>query len=117
MDAFKKTNIVLLYLIIFVSQSLANIEILTDLEGKKLYAYQLFTFQYSNTNHLDVLIEFTSDSGFTWSPIDTFNTSESDGIYTIDWIVPYLLSSKCKLKISDISDSENFAISKGTFRS
>ncbi len=116
MDALKITNIVLLYLVIFASQSLANIEILTDLEGKKLYAYQLFTFQYSNTNHLDVLIEFTSDSGFTWSPIDTFNTSESDGIYTIDWIVPYLSSSKCKLKISDISDSDNFAISKSTFR-
>ncbi len=72
-------------------------------------SYQITWSDYLVTN---LKIEYSTNSGSTWTLI-TASTPASSGSYV--WKVPNTLSSTCKVRISDVSDSTIFAISNRTF--
>jgi len=59
-----------------------------------------------------IKIEYTTDSGNSWSLINS-NVSTFSGNYS--WTVPNLVSTQCKIKISDVSNPNIFDISDNTF--
>ena len=114
---FSKTlKIQLILLSIFVVQSRGEIKIITNIDGKKYYVYHPYSFEYSNTDNDEVLIEFSSDSGSTWSPADAYNFRENNGNIKFNWFIPYISSSKCKLKIIEANNTSNFTMNEGIFR-
>ena len=51
-----------------------------------------------------IKISFSSDGGINWSNIDS-NVDASLG--SIDWTIPNISSTTCKIKIASIPDNEN----------
>ena len=64
---------------------------------------------YSNLT--SVRIEFSADSGATWSEITA--STENDGAY--QWTIPNSPSERCLIRISDAADSDPVDVSDGLF--
>lgn len=57
-------------------------------------------------------IEYTDDGGSTWTLIAS-NVYAPDGAY--DWIIPGVVSSDCKVRITDAADAGRFDVSDAMF--
>ncbi len=71
--------------------------------GETLRIGETFTITWTSTGIIgDVLIEYTYDNGSNWSTIA--DSVDNTGSYV--WTVPATLSTTCKVRISEASDSE-----------
>ncbi|MEG8946785.1 T9SS type A sorting domain-containing protein, partial [Rosettibacter firmus] len=68
--------------------------------------------RWNSSNVTYIKIEYTTDNGKTWITIIN-NFIANTGKY--DWVVPYVTSTECKVRISDTNDSAVFDISNYTF--
>jgi len=79
-----------------------------------------FTIAWNSANISNAKIEFSSDGGATYSTVAggasvaAGNLSPYD-YNTFDWTVPNVLSSNCRIRISDVSDAANYAASLDPF--
>ncbi|MCE1189823.1 MAG: hypothetical protein LWX56_11870, partial [Ignavibacteria bacterium] len=64
-----------------------------------LQAGNHFDIRWTSTNLQNVMIDYSTNNGSSWTNIVA--STESDGIYT--WTVPNVNSSLCKIRISDIT--------------
>ena len=73
----------------------------------------IYTVAWTSGNSItQIKIEYSVDDGLSWNEIVT-STDASSGEY--NWNVPNIYSSLCKIKISDINNSSNAAMSFGNF--
>jgi hypothetical protein len=67
---------------------------------------------WTSNNVTNVKLEYTTDSGTSWSIIIA-STPASVGSYP--WIVPNVLSAQCKVRVSDASQSSIYDLSDSAF--
>ena len=84
--------------------TLANAALLEPNGGERLVAGQTYTVSWQIQGPIDdVLIEYSSNNGLDWTPIQTIINT---GAY--QWLVPTVNSDQCLVAISDVS---NLAVS------
>jgi photosystem II stability/assembly factor-like uncharacterized protein len=86
--------------------------------GENWQALTQHKITWMNFGLSNVNLEFTTNNGTSWSTIIA-STPASDGT-TSDkgsylWIVPNILSSQCKVRISDASNADLFSINDSAF--
>jgi hypothetical protein len=70
------------------------------------------TIQWSSGNFdNNVKIEYSTNNGSLWSNI--VSSTSNDGSF--NWVIPGIVSSACKVRISDVEDGEPFDESDNTF--
>ena len=92
-------------------QGSTNISIIQPNGGEILTSGSTYEILWNSQDVVDVKIEFTSNNGQNWTTI--IDSIPSTGIY--NWAVPQVVSSQCKIRISDKSDPGIFSVSNGTF--
>lgn len=60
-----------------------------------------------------VLLDYSTDNGATWQPVQSTPYDASAGIYS--WFVPSTLSEFCRIRIKDSADSSVFDVSDNVF--
>ncbi len=81
--------------------------------GEELRANGSYNIIWTSENVVNVLIEYTTNNGVNWSTIVA--STESDGFYT--WTpIPNLLSTNCKIRISDAADGFPVDLSDNVFK-
>jgi len=60
----------------------------------------------------DILLDYSTDNGSTWAPVDPPNTG-NNGSY--EWLVPIVDSNECLMRISDANNPNNFDVSDDVF--
>lgn len=84
-----------------------NITITSPAGGEKWEAGAMFDLVWSApTVQRNVKIEYSTDNGNTWIPVD--NDTKNDGLR--DWTIPKNVSSTCRIKVSDVG-GPSFGIS------
>ncbi|NUN10668.1 MAG: hypothetical protein HUU54_15950, partial [Ignavibacteriaceae bacterium] len=79
-----------------------DIRVISPNGGEKLSSGGTFNIQWTSQNVQTVKIDYTTNNGFEWNPVVA--STESDGFYT--WNpVPNVLSTNCKIRVSDAGDS------------
>ncbi|NLO18389.1 MAG: T9SS type A sorting domain-containing protein [Ignavibacteria bacterium] len=81
--------------------------------GERLLAATTQQIKWNSNQVSNVKIQYSTDAGLSWITIIS-STPAVPGVY--DWNVPKTISYQCKVKISDISDSNNYDISPNVFR-
>jgi hypothetical protein len=61
----------------------------------------------------ELLVEFTTDNGNTWNEI---NSSVDASLQKYNWEIPNTVSDLCKVRITNVSDTQVQDESEGTFR-
>lgn len=87
---------------------------ITTPEGGENYSQSSAVYVYGQADNLNtagIKLEFSSDSGKTWSLIEDLIELSFFRSFSYKWIVPDLTSSTCYLKISDPFDPDIFHIS------
>ncbi len=80
--------------------------------GETFVAGKTDTIKWTSSNIENVKIEFTSDNGQNWNPIIASTPASSGNIV---WTIPTTSSKNCKVRISDVLNSEMTDISDGVF--
>ncbi len=80
--------------------------------GESISASGTYKIIWSSLNITNVKLEYSTDGGTNWTTIIA-STPASTGYYT--WTVPSVVSSNCKVRISDASTSSTNAVSASTF--
>ncbi|MDP3149936.1 MAG: FISUMP domain-containing protein [Ignavibacteria bacterium] len=70
--------------------------------GENFVAGTVDTIKWTSTNVTNVKLEYTSNSGTSWSTIIT-STPATSGKYA--WLIPTISSINCKARISDVTNS------------
>lgn len=97
--------------IVKYSDNTSNINILKPNGGEIITAGSSYNIEWNSQEISDVKIEFSEDNGTHW--ITVIDSMISTGIY--QWEVPSILSSQCRIKITDLFNSQNFDISDNMF--
>jgi len=95
--------------------TVTNSETLTLLSlnaGEKLQANGAIEIKWNSLNVSNVKIEFSSDAGTSWSDISS-SVSAEIGKYL--WTIPNVVSTKCLIKISNVSNPITNDISDNQF--
>jgi len=92
-------------------QGSTNIEIIQPNGGEIISAGSNYEILWNSLDVVDVKIEFSINNGQNWNTI--IDSIPSTGIF--NWNVPQLVSTQCKIRISDKSDPGIFSVSNGTF--
>lgn len=79
--------------------------------GEVLIHNSNYNITWNSQNVANVKIELSVNNGASWTEIAT--NIASTGIY--QWLVPTVLTSQGKIKITDIANSNNYDISDGIF--
>ena len=90
----------------------ASVQIISPNGGENFVAGTVDTIKWSSSNVINIKLEYTTDSGTNWSTIIA-STPASSGSYA--WTVPNTLSTNCKVKISDVSNSATADVSDNAF--
>ncbi len=88
-----------------------SIQLLNHQGGEFLHAGSTQTIQWSDSNIAKIKVELTTDNGTSWTEI----TTVSGGIETVNWIVPEITSSSCKLRVSNYFHSTMKSTSDSLF--
>lgn len=88
-----------------------NINIIKPNGGESIFAGSIYNIEWASHNVLKVKIEFSSNGGNSWTIIE--DSVESTGIY--NWTVPNYLTNQALIKITNVSNPQDYDISNGTF--
>ncbi len=80
--------------------------------GESISAGGTYKIIWSSLNITNAKLEYSTDGGTNWTTI-VASTPASTGYYS--WTVPSVVSSNCKVRISDASASSTNAVSASTF--
>ncbi len=81
--------------------------------GEVLVAGQIYPITWTNASSIsDVLIEYSTNNGGNWTPVDPPNTGNT-GSY--NWLVPQVSSIQCLIRISDSSNPSTSDTSDDVF--
>ena len=96
-----------------VIQAQTSISLISPLGGEQWYAGTTHNIQWSSSNISLLKLEFSSDSGATWTMIaDSVEASQD----SLAWLVPDINSSNCFVKIVSLTDSTYTAQSPSPFQ-
>ena len=96
-----------------VTQAQTSISLISPIGGEEWYAGTTHSIRWSSSSMSLIRIEFSSDSGVTWSTIaDSVQASQD----SLAWLVPDVNSSKCFIKIVSLADSTYTARSSSPFQ-
>lgn len=88
------------------------IKVIAPNGGEKIDIGSSVRIEWVSENIQNVSIEYTTDNGFSWTPI--VNSTPSVGFYS--WNpVPNVTSQLCKIRVADALDSEPKDLSDNTF--
>ena len=73
---------------------------------------QDITWTCNATTVANVKLEYSSDGGSNWNTI--IDSTPNTGVYS--WSIPDDISSNCKVRVSDVNDSEAFDTTLGVFK-
>jgi PKD repeat protein len=90
-----------------------SIRIITPNGGETLVSGTQYDISWISSNITNVKIEYTINNGSNWTDIIS-STPASNGKY--QWLIPYLTSSNCKVRISDAVNATNYTLSASTFK-
>jgi hypothetical protein len=88
-----------------------EITVISPNGGENLRSGSNTSIKWTSTNISDVKIEYTTNNGASWKSI--VSSTPSDGIY--EWKVDDVNSNLCRIKVSDVQDSQPYDISDGNF--
>jgi len=88
-----------------------EITVISPNGGENLRSGSTTSIRWTSTNIAEVKIEYTTNNGATWKTITS--TTPSDGIY--EWQVDDVNSNLCRIKVSDVQDSQPYDISDDNF--
>jgi hypothetical protein len=88
-----------------------EITVISPNGGESLRSGSNTNIKWTSTNISDVKIEYTTNNGASWKTI--VSTTPSDGVY--EWDVDSISSNLCRIKISDVQDSQPYDISDDNF--
>ncbi len=89
-----------------------ELSLLTPGNGNYFVSGSFAVISWDDTPVSIIDIEYTSDNGSNWIQIAT-NIDAGQGVY--EWTVPDIISSRCKVRITDVSNASIFNESDGTF--
>ena len=89
-----------------------NVELLSPNNGETIRSGTTYEIKWNSFNMSSVRLEYSTDNGSNWVSI-TDNTTASANSYS--WLVPNVSSSACKIRISNSSNRNQFAMNNGTF--
>ncbi|MCK9280167.1 MAG: M6 family metalloprotease domain-containing protein, partial [Melioribacteraceae bacterium] len=81
-------------------------------DGISLESGRKFQIKWASLNIQNVKIEYTTNNGTSWNLISD-NETASNGQY--EWIVPFVNSTECKIKITDRSNPNIYATNSNPF--
>jgi hypothetical protein len=88
------------------------IKVTTPNGGEKIDIGSSFRIEWISENIQNVAVSYTTDNGFSWTPI--VNSTPSVGFY--NWSpVPNVTSQLCKIRVADANDGEPKDLSDNTF--
>jgi hypothetical protein len=88
-----------------------EITVISPNGGESLRSGSNTSIKWTSTNISDVKLEYTTNNGASWKTIT--NSTPSDGIF--EWDVDSINSNLCRIKISDVQDSQPSDISDNNF--
>lgn len=89
-----------------------TLNLTSSLKGVSLTAGNKFAITWVSSNIENIKIEFSADSGLTWTPIVN---SESAASGKYDWTIPDISTVLAKIRISDSADANINSVSRGVF--
>ena len=95
------------------TQLQTGISLISPLGGQQWYSGTTHNIQWSSSNISLIKIEFSSDSGATWTIIaDSVQASQD----SLAWLVPDINSSNCFVKVVSLTDSTYTSQSSSPFQ-
>ena len=91
----------------------ASLNLLSPNGGECLLAGTNYSIEWETMGVIsDVLIEYSTNSGSSWTEVDPCNTGNTG---TYNWLVPNVTSGLCGVRISDAGDPSVFDTSDAVF--
>ncbi|MDR3610052.1 MAG: T9SS type A sorting domain-containing protein [Ignavibacteriaceae bacterium] len=90
----------------------STISITSPNGGENWKIGQIDTVKWTSVNVSNAKIEYSTDNGTNWATV-VESTPAPSGNYA--WTVPNVLSSKCKLRISNVDNASVFTVSANVF--
>ncbi|MFC1551920.1 SUMF1/EgtB/PvdO family nonheme iron enzyme [Candidatus Latescibacterota bacterium] len=88
------------------------IVVLSPRNGERLQVGSVYDITWEYKGVSEVALEISTNGGATWQSLES-NISASSGSYS--WTVPDMQSTDCKIRISDVTDSNISGLSNGLF--
>jgi len=94
--------------------TLATLKLLDPNGGEELRAGSTYAIEWiDNGVTTDIVIEYSTNNAFSWKPVSPPNEGNT-GSY--DWMVPWVDSLECVVRVSDAGDPNVFDVSEIPFR-
>ncbi|HPT20639.1 MAG TPA: T9SS type A sorting domain-containing protein, partial [Bacteroidales bacterium] len=86
----------------FLKNNMNSLNLLYPEGNEILFADDTVSIRWANTRIPDIRIDFSSDDGATWSEVKS-NVETTNNSF--DWHIPYIVSSNCRLRITEMGGS------------